>query len=536
MGGQVGSFHNSYSEYLITYDGVINENFFPLKERELTMINNLEIYHSKVKSPITNKTEYFLGLLLKSKYDGTKGIREPIDICITLDISGSMNAPIDNEGKTRNQLSLEAIVNLIGQLEEEDGIAINTFDEKSHNIVPFSFKKDLTDENINNIKAIIPCGNENIYNALEGAMKQLEKSIKKNKRIIIITDLWAHDRDLQNFKKLFKECVNEKHIELTLIGISQDANSHLAEIVTYERGCSYFNVLTSKDLEKYLVKDFNYFCFPYSYDLKIKFGSGDSKVTQCIGVGEKKIESEKLIVENDNVDGNFLKHKRELKDLFLCMKKKGYKLPGPVCVCIANYLKYNKLNVCEIGTAIASELNIENSNTLMEGGLILLKLDNQNQFKGGEDIDFSCDISLEYVDRNNKPYCQHYKYIINKETEQKDDFYSSNAIQHGMALYYYTNLCRNLLNYKNACSQYNFLDLEENRRNQESNSEKELEKYKKEKEKYVKYHEKNILEKVLDYLNKNYLKGNDFNDRLKGYIEKLNNSFELDTPKRYQGE
>ena len=32
-----------YSKYLITYDGVINENYFKIAARESELINNLEI-------------------------------------------------------------------------------------------------------------------------------------------------------------------------------------------------------------------------------------------------------------------------------------------------------------------------------------------------------------------------------------------------------------------------------------------------------------------------------------------------------------
>ena len=328
MGGQVGGFHNSLSEYLITIDGVINENYFQIKEREMKLENNLEISHCRVKNPITGQYELFLSLLIKSKYDGTPGIREPVDICITLDISGSMSShigPYQKDQKTRNDLSVEAIVKLIDQLNDDDGIAINTFDETSHNIVPFKLKKNLTKENIEDIKRIGPKGNENIYNALKGAMEQLLESTKKNKRIIIITDLWAHDDDLKQFTELFKKCVHQDNIEITIIGISQDANSHLAKIVAYEKECNYYNVLDDNDLEKYLVKQFNYMCFPYAYNLKINYVSNTLIIVECIGAGDKK-------------------NKENIND------------------------------ICDIGTVIPSDLKIINNNIYMEGGLILLKL------------------------------------------------------------------------------------------------------------------------------------------------------------------
>ena len=481
MGGQVGGFHNSYSEYIITYDGIINENYFQINERETNLINNLEISHCRIKNPITGEIEQFLGLLLKSKYDGTPGIREPIDICITLDISGSMSSHIganQNDAKTRNDLSVEAIVKLTKQLNEDDGIAINTFDEISHNIVPFTLKKYLTQKNIDDIRKIRPTGNENIYNALKGAMDQLLESTKKHKRIILITDLWAHDNELKDFKELFNKCVYEDNIEVSIIGISQDANSHLAKIVSYEKGCNYYNVLESQDLEKYLVKQFNYLCFPYAYNIKIRYQSNNLKVIETIGVGDKKIEG-------------------------------------------------NNVNICDIGSAVPSELKMINGNYFMEGGLILLKLEKQSYINN--EVGFSCDLILEYTDINNKKYEQKYNYKAEKD-DYKRDFFSSKTIEHGMALYYYTNMCVKLLNYKNAYNENTFINLDQ-RYSQEN-----MNRIQEEINKYKKYHDNSLLGNVLEFMTTHYNIIEGLTSHVDRYIEKINNAFNLETPKRYQGE
>ena len=481
MGGQVGGFHNSYSEYIITYDGIINENYFQINERETNLINNLEISHCRIKNPITGEIEQFLGLLLKSKYDGTPGIREPIDICITLDISGSMSSHIganQNDAKTRNDLSVEAIVKLTKQLNEDDGIAINTFDEISHNIVPFTLKKYLTQKNIDDIRKIRPTGNENIYNALKGAMDQLLESTKKHKRIILITDLWAHDNELKDFKELFNKCVYEDNIEVSIIGISQDANSHLAKIVSYEKGCNYYNVLESQDLEKYLVKQFNYLCFPYAYNIKIRYQSNNLKVIETIGVGDKKIEG-------------------------------------------------NNVNICDIGSAVPSELKMINGNYFMEGGLILLKLEKQSYINN--EVGFSCDLILEYTDINNKKYEQKYNYKAEKD-DYKRDFFSSKTIEHGMALYYYTNMCVKLLNYKNAYNENTFINLDQ-RYSQEN-----MNRIQEEINKYKKYHDNSLLGNVLEFMTTHYNIIEGLPSHVDRYIEKINNAFNLETPKRYQGE
>ena len=479
MGGQFGGMHNSFAEYSITFDGVINENYFPIKARENEILNNLEISQCKVRNPITNEEELYLGLIVKSKYDGTPGIREPLDICITLDISGSMRSFIganQDDDLTRNDLSVQSIVKLVQQLKDEDGIAINTFDTESHNIVPFTLKKNLTQKNIDDIKAIIPSGDENIYNALKGAMEQLEHSEKKNKRIIIITDLWAHDSQLSNFKELFKKCVHENKIEITIIGISQDANSHLAEVVAYEKGCNYYNVLYPSDLEKYLVKQFNYICFPYSYNVKVKYNSTNLKLVECLGVGNKKIK------EGNNVD------------------------------------------ICEMGSAVPSELKLINGENYMEGGLILLKLEKQNN----ENINFSCELILEYEDRNFVKSEQRYKYEVNDESTA-DNYFSSKAIEKGIALHYYTSMCKNLLNYKNAFNQNKF----ENLRSPDSAHQK---KWDEDKEKYGKYHDIKLINKVMEFLKEHYLIVDGIPNHYERYEKKMYDASELNTPKRYQGE
>ena len=384
--------------------------------------------------------------------------------------------PYQNDAKTRNDLSVEAIIKLTEQLNEEDGIAINTFDEISHNIVPFTLKKYLTEKNIDDIRRIRPTGNENIYNALKGAMDQLLESTKKHKRIILITDLWAHDNDLKDFKELFNKYVYEDNIEVSIIGISQDANSHLAKIVSYERGCNYYNVLESKDLEKYLVKQFNYLCFPYSYDIKIRYQSNNLKVIGTIGVGDKKIEG-------------------------------------------------NNVKICDIGSAVPSELKMINGNYYMEGGLILLKLEKQKN----NDNKVECDLILEYSDINNKKYEQKYNYKAEKD-DYKRDYFSSKAIENGISLYYYTNMCVKLLNYKNAYNENTFINL--NQRYTEENRNRIQEEI----NKYKKYHDNRLLGNVIEFMTLHYNIIEGLSNHIDRYIEKINNAFNLETPKRYQGE
>ena len=77
---------NVPSSTTLTYEGLFSENYFKIKEKENKAFYNFEISNASILNPLTNKREYYLGVLLKSKYDGI-GLREPIDIGLSVDIS-----------------------------------------------------------------------------------------------------------------------------------------------------------------------------------------------------------------------------------------------------------------------------------------------------------------------------------------------------------------------------------------------------------------------------------------------------------------
>ena len=120
MGAQVGpnmransSNYNYYSEFsLVSFNGFINENYFSVKVPEKNLYQNLDISHAITRNIFNYKQDGFLGLILKSKFDGI-GKREPIDLSIALDISGSMFCTDGNNSKNRLILAIEALKKLL---------------------------------------------------------------------------------------------------------------------------------------------------------------------------------------------------------------------------------------------------------------------------------------------------------------------------------------------------------------------------------------------------------------------------------------
>ena len=176
MGAQAGgggNFNIDSMNTIVPYEGMINENYFKISQRETQLAANLEIFKSITKNPFNNKLEYFVGLLIKSKYDGVGRQSDDIDISIALDISGSMGLAFtykptfkelfekseqnqaNQKGKTRIETAKECLFKLIDSMNDKMKMALTTFDTNSNIIIPLSPKSELKSisDKINSIEA-----------------------------------------------------------------------------------------------------------------------------------------------------------------------------------------------------------------------------------------------------------------------------------------------------------------------------------------------------------------------------------------------
>jgi uncharacterized protein YegL len=421
----------------LTYEGLFSENFFQINTKETKLTNNLEISLATITNPITQKDEQFLGLLMKSKYDGI-GIRKPINLSIAVDISGSMHG-------SRLTYAKEAIKKLIQNLLNEDYIGITSFDDSSYVIVPFTSKKELditkTDAVIDSLSAI---GGTNLFSGLKGAVSNLKTKINESSnqfnRIIFITDMeYFND---SNFMNLYKNLANE-NIFITVLGISKQFNTELQEQISQTKGSNYYIIEQMSDLEKYLNEEFNYICFPASFDIKLEFMSPGFVVRKVIGAGKTTITHKEEEKEKEwTTDG----HKNEAqifqKQIFALLAvfhKLNYPLPKPILSCICNFLRNKKKVVCEISTSFPSSLKTMNHDSLfVEGGMILLKIEKE----------LNCpfaNIKLCYKDIIDNYKDKQQQYLVHFKEEQNKQYFSNKNIKKAIGLYYYASFLRKIM-------------------------------------------------------------------------------------------
>ena len=394
--------YNYYSEFsYISLNGFMNENYFSINQQEKNLVHNLELSHAITMNPFTYKKDAFLGLILKSKYDGV-GKREPIDLSIALDISGSMFCTEEYETKTRLDLAKEALTKLVSIMDDSnDRMSLITFNEKTQKIFELSNKSEIQNNQLHKLTSIKAGGGTNLLEAGKAALDNLnlnKESSGNRKRLVFITDAYYEDTSEELFNYI-KYNAEELKIPCTIIAISSESNVTLADKLSHFPGCNYFTVIKSTDLENYLVNNFNYIFFPIAYELKMKIKSDNAKIIKCIG-------------DQNTILDEFDKNKNQ------------------------NAVIENKVEF-DFGTSFSSDMLFLKDKAYSKGGYILLKI-SPDDINKNEDIKF--DLCLEYVsDDNNFKSCQTYSYTIKNEEKNINEFYKDNNIKRAISIYYFVN-------------------------------------------------------------------------------------------------
>ena len=389
---------NYYSGFAkVSFDGFINENNFELNPRENNLAENLEIYHGVAKNPLNFNKDIFLGFLIKSKYDGI-GNRQPIDLSIALDVSGSMSIIDDSKlGKSRLTLAIQGLKKLVSIMDEiNDRFSLLTFSHEINKLFTLMHKEDIENKFLQDIDAIRANGFTDLFSAVEAAIENLDEFSNKSKRILCITDAIYDDKNDELYN-LIKKCVEEKNISITFMAIGSDSNLSLADKLCDFKGCNYFPITNTEEIEKYLTTNFKNIFFPIakSTKIRIKCNNTNAIITKCIGGSNPEI----------NKDAN-------------------------------NEIFFN------IGSCFPSDIitlkEKDVDKLYVQGGIFMLKIETTSN----EIMNF--DINLEYETFDGKKSSQNYQYQIPPE-QLNVNYFRNNNIQKGISIYYFTEVLNALV-------------------------------------------------------------------------------------------
>ena len=429
---------NIPSSTTVTYEGIFNSTFFKLNSKEEKKTINMEISLASVINPISKENEVWLGTLLKSKYDGKK-IDKLIDLSIAIDVSGSMSG-------SRINMAKQSLIQLIQKLNDEDNIALLKFNNQSIPVFPYQKVSELKKiDYASEIEKLQAMGGTDILRAFQRAYKLMTKDISnKNKirRMIIITDMEDRvNKELTNFCKK----ISLEGIYVTILGISNEFRTDLAEMTSHIKGANYVVIRESKDINKYLVEDFEYLCFQNASDLTLEITTPTIKIERIVGSGKEGVEE---IYEKNKWD--LEQHKFYSKDfkekiffLLLYFKRKNMILPKPFIFLLSEFMVPGvKKEISKIISSFPSQLKtLEGNKIYVEGGMILLRLDKKSIGKENS-MKFEINYQNEIEDRKESVEIE---YSFKKEMVEKPNYFSDSKIETALGLFYFAKFNRRFM-------------------------------------------------------------------------------------------
>ena len=444
VGGARGAFRSNYSNKkvpsasTVTYEGLFNSTFFKLNSKEEKKAINMEISLASVINPISKENEIWLGTLLKSKYDGQK-IDKLIDLSIAIDISGSMSG-------SRINMAKKSLIQLIQKLNDEDNITISKFNNESEHIFPYQKVSELKKIDYSSeIEKLTARGGTDILKAFIGAYNLMTNGIiNKNKirRMIIITDM---EDNVNAQLTHFCEQISKEGIYITILGISNEFRTDLAELTAHIKGANYVVIKESKDINKYLVEDFEYLCFQNASDLSLEVTSPYIKIERIVGSGKEGVE-EIYSKEGWNLEQHKFysdDFKQKIFFLLLYFKRKNWLLPKPFIFTLSEFMVPGvKKEICKIISSFPSQLKtLEGNKIYVEGGMILLRLDKASIKK--ENL---MKFEIKYKNEmNDKKESVDIEYSFKKELVEKPDYFSDTKIETALGLFYFAKFNRRFM-------------------------------------------------------------------------------------------
>jgi Ca-activated chloride channel homolog len=308
----------------VTYEGLFYDYYFDTgSSGPSEKLFSPSYSFAVTRDPLSNKTEYYLSVGLNSGLKESDFERKKLNLVIVMDNSGSMGEQYnqyyyDDFGKqtdawaeeggvrrTKMESSIESVLNILDQLNDDDQFSIVLFNSRSYLLEPMSpvdwaDMRDVEDR----IRDITPGGSTNLDAGLELATKQfrgLEEadSYEYENRIIVLTDAQPNtgDYSLSGLTNV-AESNADNRIFTTVIGIGVDFNTQLVEQITKIKGANYYSVHSPRQFRQRIAEEFDYMVTPLVFDVTLNFESRGWRIEKVFGSPEADESTGRLMTIN----------------------------------------------------------------------------------------------------------------------------------------------------------------------------------------------------------------------------------------------
>lgn len=238
-------------------------------------------------------------------------VRNPLDVVIVLDISGSMSSPLrkyhydrffkgeahNREPKSKMEVANECITHLIDKLTPQDRLSIVLFDDKAKKFMELDVVKNPEDLKKRVLQIKYQGGTNMEYGYKVGTT--LFKKTTKDKRIIFITDAMPNTGGTEsNELQTMIEVNSLKGIYTTFVGVGVDFNTELIDFMAKVRGANYYSVHDPTEFKKRLADEFDFMVSPLIFDVELLINSRDYEIEEVYGTPDADKTTGKIMYIN----------------------------------------------------------------------------------------------------------------------------------------------------------------------------------------------------------------------------------------------
>jgi Ca-activated chloride channel family protein len=198
--------------------------------------------------------------------------REPLNVCVVLDRSGSMDERIDERtGATKWDAVLISVDRLLSKLNGDDRVSIVTFDSGAHLEIEGAAGDDIAAIK-GSFDDVTPEGATDLIRGMRAGYRAVarQSADERMDRIIVFTDAlpvgWLTVHSSEDFIDIMEEYA-ERDIGTTIFGVGLHFGTELAYDISQVRGGNYFFLSDYDRIVGVFDEDFDFLVTPVAYDV-----------------------------------------------------------------------------------------------------------------------------------------------------------------------------------------------------------------------------------------------------------------------------
>lgn len=363
----------------LTYQGIFNQNSYTAGDPERSALLAVSTRAGRMLG-LDGSEEVWVACFLKSCRDGQPRDTVPIDLVVVLDVSGSMSWGLSGNrnplGMTRLDLAKSALNALLPKLRANDRFGLATFTTEGTVLQPLAEMSTLNVadmcSNIGELNAgggtTIAAGMAAATGICEGASSYAEL---RYHRLLFLTDM--DDMNPGELNDMIGKQA-EQGLFVSFVGIGQEFNASLAEVVSRHPGANYFCVTRNEEMQQVIVDEFDWNFFPACFNVELAHQlEGDMSVETTYGTPFDSREEAVMAPWHPSLhrfyDSEF---QFQVKTFSLCARRYlAGPLPMPALERVLACIAPSRRTIVVVDTVFPTAVHDSGA---VKGGLILLKL------------------------------------------------------------------------------------------------------------------------------------------------------------------